>query len=204
MKRTVIGLALTATLCATQVFAATITFDADTPGAVANGFSSVESPLVRFSDTLGDFLFVADISPQTHGQGLVDFDPNPTAIRMDFASPMTSLQLAFGNDDSCCSSAGDRAWLAIFDGITPVGVTSVVMNRDDVMNQTISFAGAPFNAALFWYGDPTTRVLALAPVIDDITFDAMVAADPDPVPEPATLALVGVGLLALARTRGRA
>lgn len=203
MKRSVIGLALAATFCATPALATTITFDRDTPGARPNGFSSVDSSLVTFSDALGGLLFVADISPQTHGQGLLDVDPNPTALRMDFASPMTSLQLAFGNDDVCCSSAGDRAWLSLFDGLTLVALTSVVMNRDDIMNQTIGFAGAPFDTALFWFGDPATRVLALAPVIDDVTFDANLSSDPDPVPEPATLTLLGVGLLAIARARRR-
>lgn len=206
MKRTVIGLALAATLCASRAFATTITFDADSPGPKPDGFSSVDSPLVTFTDTLGGVLFVASTSPDTPGRQLIDFNHDPTALRMDFASPVTSLQFSFSNNDACCLSPGDSGFLAVFNGLTFVGTTSTAMDTADGTNQTIAFTGGPFTSALFWYGASTTRVLPFTPIIDDVTFTVGDAAlpDPDPVPEPATLALVGLGLGVLARAARRA
>jgi hypothetical protein len=202
MKRMCIGLVASVTLWATPAFATTISFDSDTPGLKANGFVSRDSPLVRFTDTLGGVLQVYDFTPQTHGQGLAVFGDDPGALRMDFASSMTSLSMAFGNDDPRFTAPGDRAWLALFENGSFVDLTSVVMNRDDVMNQTIMFSGAPFNGALFWYGEADTTAINLIEAVDDIRFSA--DDDGSAVPEPTSMLLVGTGLIVMSRSaRGR-
>ncbi len=198
MKRECIGLVVSVTLWATPAFATTISFDSDTPGLKANGFVSSDSPLVSFTDTLRGVLQVYDFTPQTHGQGLAVFGDDPGALRMDFASPMTSLSMAFGNDDPRFTVPGDRAWLALFNNGSFVNLTSVIMNRDDVMDQMIGFSGASFNGALFWYGAADTTALSLIEVVDDIRFSA--DDDVSAVPEPTSMLLLGTGLIVMSRS----
>ncbi|MEO5741300.1 MAG: PEP-CTERM sorting domain-containing protein, partial [Vicinamibacterales bacterium] len=84
---------------------------------------------------------------------------------------------------------------------------TVVLNRNDLMDQTIVFSGAAFDNALFWFGTPggspvtTGRFNGLVEVVDNVTFDA--AAVPVPVPEPGTLALLGLALVGSTLRRRR-
>ncbi|MFN7973831.1 MAG: Ig domain-containing protein [Acidobacteriota bacterium] len=149
----------------------TIDFQQDVAGAVPNGFTSVDSSIVHFTDTLNADLFVADFSPQSIAQGLAAFADDPSQIQIDFDQRVTDLSIDFGNDDACCSNPGDVALLTVFDGATQVGQASVVMNRDDVMNQTVSITvPGGFTQAFFAYADPTGNPINLIEVIDNVTF----------------------------------
>lgn len=195
------GLACVATACmmlaSQSASAGFINFEGDTVGAKANGFTSSSDAGVHFFDTIGSNLQVH--THQAIGtQNLLAFGDDASRIRMTFDAAASSLSMVFGNDDACCSAAGDRAWLEVFDGATSVGLVSVVMNRNDLSDQSISFIGASFDSAVFWYGDGAGAAINLIEAIDEISFDGGGAND---VPEPSSLALLGLGVAGLAALR---
>ena len=175
-----------------------INFEGDTIGFKSNNFSSVSESNVRFTDTNGTDLYVGDFS-EAVGQGLAVFNDDASRLLINFGRAAGSLSLTFGNDDACCSTAGDRAWLQLFNGLTSVGLVSVEMNRDDLPNQVISASGVAFDSALFWYGNSTGATINLIEVVDNIDYTDAAAA----VPEPASLALFGLGFAGLAALRRR-
>jgi hypothetical protein len=192
MKRILLFAAVGWILTASVGSATTVTFTNDTWGFKANGFVSVDSPLAAFSATMGADLYITDFAYQSHGEALAVWADYAGRLRIDFGEAMQSLQLAFGNDDPQGSQSGDRAWLQVFSGTTLVGTAYTVMNRDDIMNQIVGFSGAPFDTALFWYGDASGNSINLTEVVDDISFDSA-------VPEPASLLLLGTGLIGVVR-----
>jgi len=147
---------------------AQIDFEQDTTGPKPNGFTSADSSLVHFTDSIGADLEVGDYSPATNGNGLAVYGDDPSALIIDLDRPADFIRLAFGNDDPGWSSPGDLAVLTVFLGPTQVGQTTVVMNRNDVMDQTISFHGGPFNRATFVYADPALSPIGLIEDVDDI------------------------------------
>jgi hypothetical protein len=199
------GLAMALVAYAVPASATTITFETDTAGAKADGFVSNDSPLVAFSDTVGAELDLNNYGAQGSGtlSLAVNSDGDGGGLLMIFAAGATALQLDFGNDDPAWTAAGDLAVLTLFVGAVQVGQTTVVMNRDDIMNQTIGLSGIFFDRATFFYTDENlvpftgpgaTGNIGLIEIVDNIQFTA--------VPEPATLLLLGSGLgLAAARRR---
>lgn len=176
-----------------------VDFENDPTGSVPNGFVSADSPLVSFSDTLGADLFIDDFNNQGDGQSLAVFGDDESALEMNFFEPMKSLSLDFGNDDPEFSSSGDTAELTLFLGGNQVGFVSVLLNRDDIMNQTISFTasgpGEYFDMATFFYNVavPTPfGTSGLAEIVDNIEFHPAAGRA---VPEPS--AVLGLGLLGL-------
>jgi hypothetical protein len=170
-----------------------ITFDLDPVGNKPNGFTSAQSSLVTFTDTVGNDLEVADFTPQSIGNGLeVGTDGDASSLEMNFATLVSSLSLDFGNDDPSFTSPGDLGVLKTYVGATLVGQTSVVLNRNDLSDQTISIAGVPFNRATFAYtnpsGSPTTMgaFTGLIEIVDNIRFT--------PVPEPTSLVLLATAI----------
>jgi len=142
-----------------------IDFEQDAPGAKPNGFASADSPAVTFHDTTGADLDVGDFGTQSRGQALAVFPDDDSGLRIVLARPTFRLALAFGNDDPSASEPGDEAVLTLFRGAAFVGECRVTMNRDDVMNQTISCAPGPlFNRAVFRY----ETVSGLIEIVDDI------------------------------------
>jgi hypothetical protein len=110
---------------------------------------------------------------------------------MDFDVPVTSLRLWFGNDDGDGGVVeGDTAILRAFlDGVF-VGETTVLLDRDDIINQQIEFSGL-FNRASFHFSTERT-----VEAVDNIEFTR--------VPEPTTVALLGIGIAGIvARIRRR-
>lgn len=144
-----------------------IDFRGDTPGGKPNGFASVAARGVTFSDTLGADLEVGAFV-EGHGQALAVFPDDESGLRITLARPTTRISLAFGNDDPCCSDPGDDAVLTLFRGALMVGEVRVPMNRNDVMDQTISYGPqALFDRAEFRYDVDPARG-GLIEVVDDI------------------------------------
>lgn len=182
----------------------TIDFESDTTGSKPNGFTSVDSSLVHFSDSIGADLNVADTTPETIGQGLRVFGDDPSRLLMTFDVPMQSLSLVFGNDDDCCSDPGDVGLLRVFDGVSVVAQTTVTMNRNDEADQTISIAtGAPrcFDNAEFYYADSAGDPIDLIEIVDNFELEtcAAVPAVGGRALGVLALLLLGAGALVLRR-----
>lgn len=201
--------------CAAQAQAATfvtIDFEEDAAGVQAEGYSSSDYADLDFFTDLGAGIEVGNYSPQSDGQGmLVRNDTNGNFLVGVFNDgPHSFLSLDFGNDDPFFTIPGQRAVLTVYMGAALVGQTFVVMNRNDIMDQTIGFNFGPFDNFTFAYtdaagnpftGGPGTNV-GLIEVIDNITFDVADA----PVPEPATWGMMilgfgGVGAILRRRQR---
>lgn len=214
--RSLTGAAAAVTLAmAGQAAAATfvtVDFEEDAAGVKADGFSSADYAGLDFFTDLGAGLEVGNYGVQSDGQGmLARNDTNGNFIVGVFNDgPHSFLSMDFGNDDPSFTIPGQRAVLTVYLGAALVGQTFVVMNRNDVMDQTIGFNFGPFDNFTFAFtdaagnpftGGPGTNV-GLIEVIDNITFDVADA----PIPEPATWAMMilgfgGVGAI-LRRRRG--
>lgn len=151
---------------------------------------------IIFSTALDSGLLIDDVSPQTNGKGLlVGADTNGEVLRGTILGVGTFIEFAFGNDDPRFTLPGDLATLTLYAGFTLVDVVTVALNRDDVMNQTISFTGQ-FNNFTFAYTNPAGRPFTgpgsegrgLIEAIDDIRYTTT------EVPEPGAWALLLAGL----------
>lgn len=191
-------LALSAGSAAAATFV-TIDFEQDAAGAKAEGFTSADYAGLEFYTDLGVGLETGDFGVQSDGQGLLARnDTNGNFIVGKFTDgPHSFLSMDFGNDDPFFTIPGQRAVLTVYLGAALVGQTFVVMNRNDVMDQTIGFNFGPFDNFTFAFtdasgspftGGPGTNV-GLIEVIDNITFDVAQTA----VPEPATWGMMILG-----------
>mgnify|MGYP000613301957 CR=1 FL=1 len=186
-----------------------INFEADLPGFYPNGFTSVGHPTVKFTDTSGADLNILNYGNQGIGQSLaVDSDIDGSRLQIDFAGPVTSLSLWFGNDDPGWAISSDLAWLEIWFGSSPVATVSMAMNLDDDMNQSIGYSGGPFDRAFFWYGDssgaPFTGGGQLGPGLIEIVDMIEYTPVPEPASALATAGLLGLAAVGLRRWRQRA
>lgn len=181
----------------------TIDFEADTVGFKSNGFIPTGTSGVNFYDSVGEELYVLDAGVQGSGLRslavLSEIDGGQLEIGLDFTADFFSLD--FGNDDPVVTNAGDLAVLTAFMGAIQMGQTTVALNRDDVMNQTISFGaidgGVFFDYLHFGY---TNEFFSLftgggavgfgsAEVVDNIMINQAA-----PIPEPGTMALLAIGM----------
>ncbi len=150
-----------------------VSFGSDTPGGKANGYASPDSPVMQFYDTSGANLQINDYGGQSHGQGLAVFADDASALEIRFTAPTTGLSLAFGNDDSSFTDATDQAQLTLYRNAVQVGQKAVNFNANDIMDQTISFSGEPFNRATFQYVDASGTPINLIEVVDDIAVNPL-------------------------------
>lgn len=169
-----------------------VTFTGDSTGGKPNLWQSVESSNVTFSDTSGSDLDVSDFGNQSIGNGLAVFGDDASALLMNFSGPMNALSLDFGNDDPGFSSPGLVGYLEVFLGNVSVGFASVIADRDDTMNQTVSISGVGFfDSATFQYRDAAGAPEDLIEIVDNITF----------IPTPGALSLLAMGGLLAGRRR---
>lgn len=177
--------------------ATTIDFESDAVGPVNNGFVSVDSDIASFSDTSGADLQLADFGVQSDGRGLAVFDDDDSQLQIDFTRGVRDLKLTFGNDDP---SATTEPLLAVFRGFFNgqfVAQSTVVANRDDVANQTITLGETKVDQAIFWYANLDGSVADLAEIVDNIEFTVV------PLPAGMPLILTGLGGMYVLRRRGK-
>ena len=169
-----------------SVKADTITFESDALGLYPNGIISVESSLVLFRTSPGGGVVISENFGEFIGTRGLAVQGTPVHLIMDFVVPVTSLSLFFGNDDPFITSPGDTAILEVFlDGVL-VGQTTVLMNRNDLADQQISFSATTFNSATFRF----SQQFFLSETVDNVEFT--------PVPEPTSLVLLGIGIAGIA------
>lgn len=197
----------------------TIDFEADTIGAKNNGFIPEGISGISLSDSIGEDLFIENFGNQGSGQRslYVGTDGDASGLRIFLPFMADSVSLAFGNDDPNVTNAGDLALLRVFQGATQVGQDiTIALNRDDVMNQTISFGSIGgstlFDNVLFGYGKYYDQLgeyfqfitgggdnpnIGTAEVVDNIEINRAAT----PIPEPGTLVLLSAGIFGTALFR---
>jgi hypothetical protein len=183
---------------ATQA-AVLVDFESDTTGYKPNGWTSVDSSLISFSDSLGEDMEVLDFGDQGDGQSLAVNWDDASYLIMDFAALVDSLSLDFGNDDPYWSEASDLAILTVYLNGTQVGQTTVEMNRDDIMNQSISISGVTFDRATFFYDAHSSYYTGLIEIVDNVRFE--LAGSTVPAPGAILLGTLGTGLVGWLRRR---
>ena len=200
MRKGAIALVAALALCVGAAEAVLIDFESDTTGSKPNGWTSVDSAICHFTDSIGADLEVDDYY-EVIGRGLANFHDDAGALIMDFDVLVKDISLGFGNDHPGVAQSGDVALLTLYLGGGQVGQTAVAMNINDIMDQTIGIAGICFEQAVLVYANSNYVPINLIEAVDNIGFTVC---DTD-IPEPATLvmlALAGAGLAARKRLVG--
>lgn len=186
------GLLLAASAHAAPIW---VTFDSDPIYSnVANGFTSADSSQIRFSDTLGNDLFIANSAAATNGSNALAVlfdDTSALLIELDFVAD--EISMLFGNDVGLFTADGDVAVLTVFMDGSQVGQVPVAMNRNTQMDQTIMFSGANFNSATLVYELQSGKGLTEA--IDNLYVNA--------IPEPSAALVFCIGALLVGAASGR-
>lgn len=140
--------------------AVVIDFNGEIPGSRPNGFSPLGFPGVTFTDSvpgsLGVDLLIGDFGNQGDGIALaVPSDSDGSGLIIDFAFDITTISLDFGNDDPAHTVAGDLALLRVFHNGNFVDQDTVLLNRNDMMDQTITVSASMIDRVFFAYVDPS-------------------------------------------------
>lgn len=174
------------TLTATIARADTITFNNDTQEIKTQPFMSVDSLLATFrTSSNASQLQVINFGAASNNSNAL-FVPGPAsdALIIDFSTLVSSISLDFGFD--LPTDPQTTAVLTLFlDGVQ-VGQTSMLVNQNGLLDQTIAFSTAIFNQAVFNVALAGNPGCCSTELIDNVTFT--------PVPEPTTIVLLGLGL----------
>jgi hypothetical protein len=160
-----------------------VNFDSDTAAVnLLDPFTSVDSPLIHFSDSVGAELFVVSFDGSN---ALAVLDDDDSGLLMEFDFIASALSLEIGN--ASLANFGDTAELIVLLGGVEVDSVTVALNGTDAIDQTISYAGGSFDSAFLRYNVAG----GLTEVVDNIE----VAPAAPSVPEPGAGFLFGVGAL---------
>jgi hypothetical protein len=160
------------------------------PVNVPNGFMSSDSSLIHFSDTIGSDLIVLEVDGS---HALSTFFDDDSALLMEFDFVASALSLEIGN--ALLANFGDTAVLTVLLGGVVVDSAAVVLNGTNAIDQTISYAGSPFDSAILKYNVAG----GLTEVVDNIE---VTQAAPT-IPEPGAGYLFGMGALLVGAVCGR-
>ncbi len=193
----------------------TVDFEADAEGSRANGFTPSGASGVSFSDSVGEDLYLTGAIPEGSGSHslFVGTDGDLSLLQISLSFTADYISLDFGNDDPNYTVPTDMAVLTAYLGSSQVGQSTVALNVNDLMDQTIIFGsiggGVLFDYATFAYtnqyfspaagGEPVN--LGAAEVVDNIVINTASGASTR-VPEPGTLALLLAGVVGAALGRG--
>jgi hypothetical protein len=197
MRPFLIGVALLGVISSKPVNATTvISFDDITAKPYTNG-SFISG--VQFGNSGAQSYFeVVQFGEQVGNNAIRIGDASAdkaSALSMRFAASMKSLSLLFGPDDPAFINPGDKAVLRLSLGADLIEEITVVMDRDGLANQIISFTGKQFDNALFYYADAEGEATHGVPeLVDNITFSADALSPAPAVPEPSTWAMLFIGL----------
>jgi hypothetical protein len=178
-----------------------ITFEDQTAGMnVPDGLTTSDSSEVRFSDTVGANLVIVNSAIASAGSNAlaVFTDNDDSALQIDFDFVAEVISMDIGNDAAAFSQPGDRAVLTVFLNLIEVGSTSLALNRNSAMDQTIVFdgnlfGGVTFNSATLKFDvDPSS---GLVEVVDNVSVT--------PIPEPGAVVAFGAGALLVGLACGR-
>jgi hypothetical protein len=193
IARSIVWLAPMAALIAASAASAAImvNFENDpAPVNVANGFTSSDSSLIHFSDTDGADLIVLEINGS---HALSTFFDDDSTLLMEFDFVASALSLEIGN--AGLANFGDTAVLTVLLGGIEVDSSVVALNGTNAIDQTISYAGNPFDSAVLRYNVAG----GLTEVVDNIQVTQAVSS----VPEPGAGFLFGMGALLVGAACGR-
>jgi hypothetical protein len=167
-------------------------FDGEIPFMnVANGYTSSDTSLISFSDTVGANLQLVTDPLRTNGSTALavftDHDDSALLIEFEFLASM--IRMDIGNDSPLNSAPGDTALLTLFLGGAEVDSVPLVLNRNFAMDQSIGFdgtlSGVVFDSATLKFDvDPS---LGLIEVVDNVSVT--------PVPEATAATIFGTGSL---------
>ena len=191
--------ALAAAVAAAPAQASTlIDFEDQTPGGVANG-TTIGG--ITFGTASGSGLQIGNYGSQGSGNYSLGIfgDGDGNYLTGTILGGATAITLDFGNDDPGYTNPGDLATLQIFSGGLLLDTVTMVLNRDDIMNQTIGYSGAMFDSFTFGYTDAQgayftggggTAATGLIEIVDNITYTGA-------VPEPMTWMMLILGFLGI-------
>lgn len=168
-----------------------VTFDNDLFGPQLNGFQSLDSDEISFSDSEGEDLFLIPFD-ETSGSpalgvlfdGLYDdFSDFPDSsflvITPKEGTRLIAISIAFGNDDPFATQPGDYAQIRGYRNGRLVESRNVVMNRNDLADQRIGLIspGGVDRVELEYFTTPTplfdefgTVFTSLTEVVDDVAY----------------------------------
>jgi Ca2+-binding RTX toxin-like protein len=146
-----------------------IRFERDAEGNKPNGFTSADSSITHFSDSIGSNLDLYDANVESDGFAISSHPDDGSKLIISFDVPIKKLSLLFGNDHPSVIEPGDVGRLDVFKGGVLVDSAEVVANDNDAGDQTVAVKGVTFKRAEFYYARGDTP-LNLIEVVDNIRF----------------------------------